>query len=79
MEISVEVDSNIICLKLVGSLVASTLDAVKTQVQKLTEKKYVHIIFDMNGSILSTVPDWGCASAPPESLTPSQGGLSAAV
>jgi anti-sigma B factor antagonist len=48
MEISVEVDSNIICLKLAGSLVASTLDAVKTQVQKLAEKKYVHIIFDMN-------------------------------
>lgn len=48
MEISVEVDSNIICLKLAGSLVASTLDGVKTQVQKLAEKKYVHIIFDMS-------------------------------
>jgi anti-sigma B factor antagonist len=48
MEISVEVDSNIICLKLAGSLVASTLDVVKTQVQKLTEKKYVNIIFDMS-------------------------------
>lgn len=48
MEISVEVDSNIICLKLAGSLVASTLDAVKAQVQKLIEKKYIHIIFDMS-------------------------------
>lgn len=48
MEISVEVDSNIICLKLTGSLVASTLDAVKAQVQKLVDKKYIHIIFDMN-------------------------------
>lgn len=48
MEIRVEVDSNIICLKLTGSLVASSLDGVKAQVQKLIEKRYVHIIFDMS-------------------------------
>lgn len=47
MEIKVEVDSDIIFLKLAGSLVASTLEELKSQVQKLVEKKYVHIIFDM--------------------------------
>jgi anti-anti-sigma factor len=48
MEIKVELDSDIIFLKLSGSLVASTLDQLKSQVQKLVDKKYVNIVFDMN-------------------------------
>lgn len=48
MEIKVEVDSDIIFLKLSGSLVASGLEELKSQVQKLVEKNYVHIVFDMN-------------------------------
>lgn len=48
MEIKVEVDSDIIFLKMTGSLVASTLEELKSQVQKLVDKKYVHIVFDMS-------------------------------
>lgn len=48
MEIKVEVDSDIIFLKLAGSLVASTVEELKSQVQKLVDKKYLHIVFDMN-------------------------------
>lgn len=48
MEIKVEVDSDIIFLKLVGSLVASSLEELKSQVQKLVEKKYLHIVFDLS-------------------------------
>lgn len=47
MEIKVEVDSEIIFLKLSGSLVASTLDELKSQVQKLIDKKYLNIAFDL--------------------------------
>jgi len=48
MEIKVELDSDIIFLKLSGSLVASTLEQLKSQIQKLVDKKYVNIVFDMN-------------------------------
>lgn len=48
MEIKVEVDSEIIFLKLSGSLVASALEELKSQVQKLIDKKFVHIVFDMS-------------------------------
>lgn len=48
MEIKVEVDSEIIFLKLAGSLVASSIEELKSQVQKLVEKKYLHIVFDLS-------------------------------
>ena len=48
MEIKVEVDSDIIFLKMSGSLVASMVEPLKTQVKKLIDKNYVHIVFDMN-------------------------------
>lgn len=48
MEIRVEVDSDIIFLKLAGSLVANSVEELKNQVQKLVDKKYVHIVFDMS-------------------------------
>lgn len=48
MEIKVEVDSDIIFVKLSGSLVASTLEELKSQVQKLVDKKFVHIVFDLS-------------------------------
>lgn len=48
MDIKVEVDSDIIFLKLSGSLVASTLEELKSQIQKLIDKKYVHIVFDLS-------------------------------
>lgn len=48
MEVKVEVDSDIIFLKMSGSLVASVVEQLKQQVQKLIDKHYVHIVFDMN-------------------------------
>ncbi|NVN98167.1 MAG: STAS domain-containing protein [Geobacteraceae bacterium] len=48
MEIRVEVDSEIIFLKLAGSLVASSIEELKGQVQKLVEKRYLHIVFDLS-------------------------------
>ncbi len=48
MEIKVEVDSDIIFLKMNGSLVANVVEPLKTQVKKLVDKRYVHIVFDMN-------------------------------
>lgn len=48
MEITVELDSNIIFLKMNGSLVADSLEKLKNQVQKLVEKKYIYIVFDMS-------------------------------
>lgn len=48
MEVKVEVDSDIIFLKMSGSLVASVVEQLKQQVQKLVDKHYVHIVFDMN-------------------------------
>lgn len=47
MKIDVQLDSNIIFIKMSGSLVASVVDEFKTQVQKLIEKRFVHIVFDM--------------------------------
>jgi anti-sigma B factor antagonist len=47
VELKVEFDSNIIFMKMVGSLVASSAEGIKAQVQKLVDKKYVHIVFDM--------------------------------
>lgn len=49
MELKVELDSNIIFLKMNGSLAANVVEQLKTQVQKLIEKRYIHIVFDMNG------------------------------
>jgi anti-sigma B factor antagonist len=48
MEIKVEVDSDIIFLKLSGSLVANSLELLRGQVQKLVDKKYVNIVLDMS-------------------------------
>lgn len=48
MEIKIEVDSDIIFVKLSGSLVASNLEELKSQVQKLIDKKFVHIVFDLS-------------------------------
>lgn len=48
MEIKVELDSDIIFLKLSGSLVANTLELLKSQIQKLVDKKYVNIVLDMS-------------------------------
>lgn len=46
MEIKLEMDNEVIILKLIGSLVANAADALKEQLFKLMEKKYHYIILD---------------------------------
>lgn len=48
MEIKVEVDSDIIFLKLSGSIVAGTIEELRSQIQKLMSKRYLHIVFDLS-------------------------------
>jgi len=48
MEIKVEVDSDIIFIKLSGSLVANSLELLRGQIQKLVDKRYVNIVLDMS-------------------------------
>jgi anti-anti-sigma factor len=48
MELKIELDSNIIFMKMTGSMTASVVDSIKAQVQKLVDKKYRHIVFDLS-------------------------------
>lgn len=47
MEIKVEMDNDVVILKLAGNLVASTAEELKAQTAKLIEKKYLFILLDM--------------------------------
>jgi anti-sigma B factor antagonist len=47
MEIKLEMDNEVIILKLVGDLVASAAEELKTQIAKLIEKKYRFILLDL--------------------------------
>lgn len=47
MEIKLEMDNEVIILKLVGNLVASSADGLKEQAAKLIEKKYRFILLDL--------------------------------
>ena len=47
MEIKLEVDNELVTLKLIGSLVASTVEDLKVQVAKLIKKKYLFMLLDM--------------------------------
>lgn len=46
MEIKLEMDNEVIILKLTGSLVASSAEGLKEQAAKLIEKKYRFILLD---------------------------------
>ncbi len=48
MEIKIEMDGDVVILKMIGQLVASTAEELKTQVDKLIGKKYVHLLFDLS-------------------------------
>lgn len=48
MEIKLEIDNDVIILKPVGNLIASTVGILNDQIAKLLEKKYVHIIIDLS-------------------------------
>lgn len=47
MDIKLEMDNEVIILKLVGNLVASTAEELKEQIAKLIEKKYRFILLDL--------------------------------
>jgi anti-sigma B factor antagonist len=47
MEIKLEMDNEVIILKLIGSLVASSAEGLKEQIAKLMEKKYRFILLDL--------------------------------
>jgi len=47
MEIKLEMDNEVVILKLVGSLVASSAEGLKEQAVKLIEKKYRFILLDL--------------------------------
>jgi anti-sigma B factor antagonist len=48
MEIIVEMDNNVIILKPVGRLDASSVKSLQAQVAKLMEKNYIHILLDLS-------------------------------
>jgi anti-sigma B factor antagonist len=47
MDIKIEMDNEVIILKLIGSLVASSAEELKTQAARLVEKKYLFILLDL--------------------------------
>jgi anti-sigma B factor antagonist len=47
MDIKLEMDNEVIILKLVGSLVASSAEGLKEQIAKLINKKYRFILLDL--------------------------------
>ena len=47
MEIKLEMDNEVIILKLAGNLVASTAEVLNAQIAKLIEKKYRFILLDL--------------------------------
>ncbi|MDD5287015.1 MAG: STAS domain-containing protein [Desulfuromonadaceae bacterium] len=47
MEIKLEMDNEVVILKLSGNLVAGTAEELKEQIAKLIEKKYLFILLDM--------------------------------
>ncbi len=49
MEIKLEMDGNVVILRLQGDLVAGTAGALQSQMAKLKEKKFVHVLIDLSG------------------------------
>ena len=47
MEIKLEMDNEVVILKLIGDLVAGTADELKEQAARLMEKKYLYILLDL--------------------------------
>ncbi len=75
MEIKVEVDNNVVILRPVGSLVASTAEFLKAQVAKLVEKNYVHVLLDMAKLEFIDSSGLGACIAANKTLAGSEGGL----
>jgi anti-sigma B factor antagonist len=47
MEIKLEMDNEVVILKLIGNLVARTAESLEEQIAKLIEKKYLFILLDL--------------------------------
>ncbi len=48
LKINIGVQNDIVIMRLTGNLVASTTDNFKTEVTKLIEKNFIHILVDMS-------------------------------
>lgn len=74
MEIKIEMDNEVIILRLVGSLVAGSAEGLKTQIAKLIEKKYRFILLDFGKVDFIDSSGLGACIATQRDLT-AQGGL----
>lgn len=78
MEIKLEMDNEVIILKLTGSLVASSAENLKTQVAKLLEKKYRFILLDLGKVDFIDSSGLGACIAINRNLAATQGVLACA-
>jgi anti-anti-sigma factor len=49
MEIKLDMEGNVVVMRLQGDLVAGTAEVLKTQLARLKEKKFVHVLIDLDG------------------------------
>ena len=79
MEIKLEMDNEVIILKLVGSLVASSAEGLKEQIAKLIEKKYRFILLDLGKVDFIDSSGLGACIASNRDLTGKGGALACAA
>jgi anti-sigma B factor antagonist len=75
MEIKLEMDNEVIILRLAGNLVASTAEGLNAQIAKLMEKKYRFILFDLGKVDFIDSSGLGACIAIKRSLAASDGVL----
>lgn len=78
MDIKLEMDNDVIILKLIGSLVASSAAGLKEQAAKLIEKKYRFILLDLGKIDFIDSSGLGACIAINRDLVASQGALACA-
>jgi len=79
MEIKLEMDNEVIILKLIGSLVASSAEGLKEQIAKLMEKKYRFILLDLGKVDFIDSSGLGACIAIKRDLTATNGILACAA
>lgn len=79
MEIKLEMDNNVVILKLIGSLVASTAERLRAQIAKLIEKKFVFVILDMGRVDFIDSSGLGACIASNRELSANRGSLACAA
>lgn len=79
MEIKLEMDNDVIILKLIGNLVASTAERLRTQIAKLIEKRYFFVILDMGRVDFIDSSGLGACIAVNRDLSANQGLLACAA